>query len=133
MNISIIMEDGFVKRVLADGPANVVVVDFDSNTEEEKTLRTINGRKAYIHEWIHEAELTPEEVESIYTAAGRELEAEPCLEARFLAEQLEEYLSLQGIELNPEQKKEVLQGVQHWLNETLKDAFADSLNDIIRE
>ncbi len=65
MKLVIIVDGGIVQDVYTDQPAEVVIVDRDTEGCDIEDLRTVQGEDAYIYTGIKDATIDPERVSTI--------------------------------------------------------------------
>lgn len=71
LKIVLVVDSGAVYEVITDQPAEVVVVDRDTDVLDLEDLQMVEGESAYIYEALTESDVDPSRIKKIYKEVGR--------------------------------------------------------------
>lgn len=71
LKIVLVVDSGTVCEVITDQPAEVVVVDRDTDVLDLEDLQMVEGESAYIYEALTESDVDPSRIKKIYKEVGR--------------------------------------------------------------
>lgn len=128
MNIVIVLEDGVIKDIITDKEeCNVLVVNRDINLFEGYKTCDIEEKNSVVIE--EKPDVNPERVKDIYSAAGKKFKEEKKSDYQksLIRCEIEEYISEEEIGLTEEQKQLVVDDMIGWLDGSLREYVAGSI------